>query len=199
MSIRIKNVFVEAFRRGFQNLPAISGNTVLWMASFIVPYLNIGTTLNHWVGTPLRMKGGQRVKFGEVYDGEYCRNFRLEMSGYFLLLFLLLFGTLTATAFFMVPGIVALSSWYLAPYLMADENLTPPEALKRSNDLTKGSKAALFFSILFLLLVLSIPSATVHFFVGNLWIRNSFDFIWFLVISSIMMGANSYLYEELSK
>lgn len=52
-----------------------------------------------------------------------------------------------------VPGIIAVTGLALSPYLVVDRKMNPIDAMKKSWELTKGSRLTIFFLILIAILV----------------------------------------------
>jgi|GEM_PF-951418 len=64
------------------------------------------------------------------------------------------FGVLVAGFFLVIPAVILIVFWYLAPPALIEENITPIRSLGRSIELTRGNRWTVF-ALLFILVVLT--------------------------------------------
>lgn len=105
-----------------------------FLAWLIVPAIVMGITMIY-----LGITNGQEPKVGDVFNGfnifgkAWCLNF-------LMMLFITLWSLLLV-----VPGIIKAYSYYMAPYILADNpTMTASEALKESKRITNGAKMDIF-------------------------------------------------------
>lgn len=194
--LSVGTILATAFQRGFKNLPAIIVNTLLWILTIWIPYLNVGTTIGMTVGLVMKMKNGEDIKMTEIFDPIY----RKHMGSYFLVVALVYIGVMLATVFLVVPGIVLSIAWMIAVFLVIDKEMNPMEAIYKSNELTYGKKGTIFLSLLVIGLIFG-----VGFGISGL-IMNKSAFIGgiiyiavMLIYMPVMIGAQSFIYGVLSE
>ena len=64
----------------------------------------------------------------------------------------MIFGIVTGSCLFIIPGVVLAYSWMLAPILLIDKGVNPTEALTLSNKYTYGNKFSFFLASIALLI-----------------------------------------------
>lgn len=141
----------EALAIGIKNAPSIVGAIALWLVTIWIPYINIGTTIAVCL-LPTELAKGNVINPLGIFDAKYRR----YMGEYFITMGLMIFPTLIATVFMVVPGIVLSLAWSLAYFFLIDKNKNPMQAIKASNDATYGSKWTMFFIILAFVIALYI-------------------------------------------
>lgn len=141
---------------------------------------------------------------GEVpsYTFVFDKKYRQYIGEYFLLSGLQSLGILVAGLFFIVPAFVVSLSWSQAIYVMLDKEVSPTEALIKSNKMTQGHKWTMFFINVVLIIIALI--------VGMIWfwllsqINNIFvtiiGFVLFeALFAVIVIGCASAIYHGLNK
>jgi hypothetical protein len=121
---------------GIQNIGAILVNTLLWVLTVWIPYLNVGTTIGLTVGIVAKASRGELIPMTEIFDPKY----RKCMGEYFLVVGLVGLGVSFGMAFLFIPGIVISLAWSLAILLVIDKEKNPVEAITLSNNCTYGYK-----------------------------------------------------------
>lgn len=92
-----------------------------------------------WTKMLLQLARGEGgVKFADLKSGMPW------FKDFFLTMLLIGVGTAVASIFLIVPGIIFSVRTALAPYLVIDENLSPMEALSKSNELVTGYSWQIF-------------------------------------------------------
>ena len=137
----VVSILTEGIPLGIKNFVTIFGAAILWLLTFWIPYLNVGTTIA--VSTmPMAIADNESPEGPTyIFDSKY----RKYMGEYFILMGLMYMAIWTASVFLIIPGIVISLAWSQALYLLFDKQLNPIEALKESNEKTCGHKWTLFF------------------------------------------------------
>jgi len=200
MELTVVGIITNAFQKGLKYLVPVFVNAILWVVTFWIPYLNVGTTIAMTVGIVGKMSRDEEVSMTEVFKPEYRKN----MGEYFLVMGFMMAGIMTGMAFFFIPGMVISIAWMLAPILVIDKNMTPIDAISKSNTMTYGKKWVIFGSMFLLYIVCIIALAIGNFIFGKIPAIGGFlTFIWTIggmaLISTVMMAAVSTIYGELSK
>lgn len=188
--LTFSNVIINGVKIGLMNFFSIIAAIILWVLTIWIPYLNVGTTIA--IATmPIGMSKGTIMSPTEIFKGKY----RQYMGEYFLLLGLKAQGLLPALMFMVVPYIILALTWSQAAYLLIDKGTNPAEALSKSNKITYGYKATMFFgklvmNIAILLLPLIITWAT-----GGGVVAAIILFIFVLILVPANMGANAFIYK----
>ena len=141
--LSIAEVIPEGINMGLKNFPSLLGIGILWVLTFWIPYVNVGTTIA-LVTLPAEMSRGNVLSPTEIFKKKYLR----YMGEFFILMGLMNMAILIGFIFVYIPGIVIGLMFMFAPMLLVDRGLSPTEALKESNKLTYGNKWAIFFSVL---------------------------------------------------
>lgn len=150
-------VLSEGVGIGMKNLVPILVNTVLWILTIWIPYLNIGTTIGMCVGIVTKAGKGEAISMTEIFNPQY----RKYMGEFFLTYGLVLMGVCAGMIFFIIPGVVIGIAWSLSLLLAVDKGINPVEAISKSNKATYGSKGTIFIAWLILSVIISILSAIV--------------------------------------
>jgi hypothetical protein len=189
---------------GVNNLFPLFINTLLWMLTIWIPYINVGTTIGMSV-IVLSLSKGKSISVTEIFNPEY----RNKMGEYFILM-----GLKSSSMFFgliliIFPAIVIRLAFSQAACLMFDKSINPIESISVSNRITYGYKWKMFFAplvvnmvigfffgIIFLLLT-AIGSDTGS---SLIVIINMIVFICALLLFvPINIGTSAYIYSQLSK
>jgi hypothetical protein len=171
------------------------GAVALWALTLWIPYLNVGTTIG-LLGLVAAMSKGERISPTEIFKPHY----RERMGEFFLVVAFVSIGVFVGLMFVGIPGIVIGLSWSLAILLVVDQGLNPSEALTRSNELTQGKKATLFFGLFLtqfastaVVMLVTQLGGLVHGFFGLI-----FALAGYVLIIAAGMGANAYVYGTLT-
>lgn len=192
------SILTEGIPLGIKNFVTIFGAAILWLLTFWIPYLNVGTTIA--VSTmPMAIADNESPEGPTyIFDSKY----RKYMGEYFILMGLMYMAIWTASVFLIIPGIVISLAWSQALYLLFDKQLNPIEALKESNEKTCGHKWTLFF----VGLVFNMAFFILAFIL--LWIFIQIGVTFLVVIAVILLvgiymvgsvGINAVIYRKLCK
>ncbi len=148
--ISIIGTITEGITIGIKNVVPLILTYLLYVLTIWIPYINVGTTIA--IATiPLALSKGQIINPLFIFEAKYRKN----MGEYFILMGLLGIGIGAGMAFGIIPGIVIAIAWSLAILLFIDKNLSPLDAIKKSNELTYGYKWKIT-AISFLLAIIAI-------------------------------------------
>ncbi|MCX7679200.1 MAG: hypothetical protein N2316_08260 [Spirochaetes bacterium] len=200
MEFTITNILQSSFQRSVKYLVPVIVNTILWIVTLWIPYLNVGTTIGLWIGISAKMSKGEEISMAEIFNPQYRR----YMGEFFLVTIFIISGVLIGWAFLFIPGIVIALSWMLAPLYVIDRGMTPTDAISKSNQVTYGKKWTIFISffLIGLIWILALILGTIIF--SNIpEIGGFLAFIWIfgasVLFSVIDMAAASVIYGELNK
>lgn len=210
----VGGIISNGFSLGFKNLFPLLGSYILWAITIWIPYINVGTTVGLY-GLVVKMSRGERFGVGEIFNKRYRRIF----PEFFLLLGLAWTAISLGIFFVFIPGCIIALVWYLSYYFFIDKEMGIIESLKISNKATYGYKWEIFggqFLIFLIFFVLSIivwlifhstpeefsdlgaVSSFASFYNLGFW-GWLFTIIIWMVYSAVVMGADGYIYRELSK
>ncbi|MFO8055240.1 MAG: hypothetical protein R6U19_08795 [Bacteroidales bacterium] len=176
--LSLSDVLSNGFKIGFKNIISLILAYILWVITIWIPYLNVGTTIA-MMSLPLSLSKGKMISPTEIFDGKYRR----YMGEFFMLQGLKSIVLLPALLFMIVPAIIISISWSLALLILIDKGTDPSSALKESNKLTYGHKVTMFLSYLILSIPLIIPFL---------------NFIYLIIYIPVILGAQAYIYQQLS-
>ena len=145
-------ILKEGVGIGVKNLVPILVNALLWVLTIWIPYLNVGTTIGMIVGIVSKASKGETISMTEIFDPKY----RKYMGEFFLTYGLVMMGVMSGMMLFIILGIVIGFAWSLALLLAVDKEISPVEAISKSNKATYGSKATIFCAQLVLGVVVMI-------------------------------------------
>ena len=192
------SILTEGIPLGIKNFLTIFGAAILWLLTFWIPYLNVGTTIA--ISTmPMALADNESPEGPTyIFDSKY----RKYMGEYFILIGLMYMAIGTAYFFLIIPGIVIGLAWSQALYLLFEKQPTPIAALKESNERTYGHKWTLFFVGLVFNLAFGIFACLVT------WIFILTEVIFLVVIAVLLLialymvgsvGINAVIYRKLCK
>ncbi|HPA71547.1 MAG TPA: ABC transporter permease subunit, partial [Spirochaetota bacterium] len=119
MEFNLANILQKSFERGIKYLVPVLVNTILWIVTLWIPYLNVGTTIGLMVGIITKMARDEEVAMTEIFKPEY----RKFMGEYFLVMGFIMAGVMAGMIFLYMPGIVIAAVWkdcgYFALILLA--------------------------------------------------------------------------------
>ncbi|TAL32734.1 MAG: hypothetical protein EPN93_15625 [Spirochaetes bacterium] len=156
-TLAVDMIVKQSFAKGLKNMVPLLVNVVLWILTLWIPYLNVGTTIGLFVGITTKMAKDQPISMTEIFDPV----FRKRMGEFFLVASFIQMGIWIGIMFFVIPGIVIGLSWSLAILLVIDKELSPMDAINKSNTLTYGKKWTIFLGrlVLFILAGLAVGIA----------------------------------------
>lgn len=192
------SILTEGIPLGISNFVTIFGATILWLLTFWIPYLNVGTTIA--LNTmPIALADNEAPE-GPTYI--FKDKYRKYMGEYFVLMGLMYMAIWMASVFLIIPGIVISLAWSQALYLLFDKHLTPMDAMKESNEKTYGHKWTIFFTGLVFAIAFGIFAMIV------LWLFITIDVMFLTVIAVLLLialgmvgsvGINAVIYRKLCK
>ncbi len=153
--LTVAAILKEGVGIGMKNLLPILVNALLWVLTVWIPYLNVGTTIGLVVGIVAKASKGETISMTEIFDSRY----RKYMGEFFLTYGLVVMGVTAGMMLFIIPGIVIGLAWSLALLFAVDKEISPVDAISKSNKATYGSKATIFGANFVLCLVASIAAA----------------------------------------
>jgi uncharacterized Rmd1/YagE family protein len=194
----VMSILTEGIPLGIANFVTIFGATILWLLTFWIPYLNVGTTIA--LNTmPIALADNEAPE-GPTYI--FKDKYRKYMGEYFVLMGLMYMAIWMASVFLIIPGIVISLAWSQALYLLFDKHLTPMDAMKESNEKTYGHKWTIFFTGLVFAIAFGIFGMIV------LWLFITIDVMFLTVIAVLLLialamvgsvGINAVIYRKLCK
>ena len=98
-------------------------------------------------------------------------------------------GYVIGLVLLVVPGIMILLRWLLAPNFVLAQDMGVSDALKASRDATSGHRWAIFWAFLLAVLVVAIPVGVLVVAAGGFQAYSALPWNSVLGITSIMMGA----------
>ena len=188
--ITVGGVIQEGFGLGLKNAPSLLVAVILWMLTFWIPYLNVGTTIA-LATIPIELSKGKIISPTFIFDSKY----RKYMGEFFSLLGLMYLSIFPALFFMIVPGIVIAIGWSLALFIMIDKGISPSEAMILSNKATYGYKWTIFL-VSFVLYIGMIIACCIFAFIPFLGILLSLAaMLCYIVVS---LGCSSVIYKNLT-
>ncbi len=203
-NLTIGGIIQNSYKRGFQNLAPVLVNTLLWILTIWIPYLNVGTTIGLTTGVVSKMSRGETISNTEIFNPDY----RKYMGEFFLVVGLMFLGINAGILFFIIPGIVISVAWLFAPLLVVDKRMNPMEAIHRSNEITYGKKWTIFLGYLIVVIatmialgiILGILSRIlIHLGAVGSFLTAVFGILGYAALGSIAMASMSYMYGELNR
>lgn len=189
--ITVSGVLQEGVGIGLKNAASLFVAVLLWLLTFWIPYLNVGTTIA--LSTiPIELSKGKVVSPMFIFDAKY----RKYMGEYFNLIGLMFLSIFPAMFFLIIPAYVIAIGWSLAVFILLDKAVSPSEAMILSNKATYGYKWTIFFVNLALVLAFYILGLVFVFIpvLGALLI-----FVLLLVLLVTQLGCSAVIYRDLMK
>jgi uncharacterized membrane protein len=188
--LQVFEVIKSGLEIGIRNIGPILVNTLLWLVTIWIPYINIGTTIGMIAGILVKASKDEPISMTEIFDPRY----RKYMGEFFLTAGLVGMGTAVGFVLFIIPGYVIAIAWSLALLLVVDKEKNPTEAIFLSNKLTYGNKAPIFLALLIVMVVVAIASCILSFIpiLGPLLI-----FVIAVLTIFVTIGIQAYVYRTL--
>ena len=136
----IMQTIKDGVRYGLKNFLPLLLMVILYLVTFWIPYLNIGTTIGFYKAI-IGIGRGETIDPTAIFAKENFAN----IGGFFLLMGFISIGTLAAAAFMLFPAYVIAIAWSFAIYFFLDKKVSPLKALQLSYDSTFGNKWRIFF------------------------------------------------------
>jgi uncharacterized membrane protein len=188
--LQVLEVIKSGLEIGVKNMGPILVNTLLWLVTIWIPYLNIGTTIGMVAGILVKASKEETISMTEIFNPQY----RKYMGEFFLTAGLVGMGTAMGFALFIIPGCVIAIAWSLSLLLVVDKEKNPTEAISLSNKLTYGNKAAIFLASLIVMVAVIIVSCVLGFIpkIGPLLV-----FVVAVLAVFVSIGIGAYIYRTL--
>jgi len=189
--ITVGGVLSEGIGIGLKNSISLLLATLLWLVTFWIPYLNVGTSIA-MATIPIELSKGKIISPTFIFDAKY----RKYMGEYFSLMGLMFMSIFPALFFMVVPAYVIAIGWSLAVYIMLDKGVSPSEALIRSNKATYGYKWTIFLVMLVIVVIYYILIGIFSLipFLGGILIV-----VTILVFMVALLGCFAVIYRDLTK
>ncbi len=186
-----KNLTIESIIRngmaiGLKNFVNLLLSGILYILTFWIPYLNVGTTIA-MATLPMKMSKGESFSPGDIFDEKYRKN----MGEFLLLMGLLILIVYMGLIFMIIPGIVMNIAYGYSIYFLIDKELTPTEALNLSNKRTYGHKWSIFLSKFIFMIV----AYLVAFLFIYIW--EPLGLIPMLLVMPIILGMEAHIYGQI--
>ena len=165
-NLTIGGIFQNSFQLGLNQATPLFFTILLWILTIWIPYVNVGTTIGI-IGAIIALGRGEKLNPTGIFDPKY----RSYIGEFFLLVGFMLVGQALGYAFLVIPGMVLQIAWILAPYLLVDKNMTPLDAIKKSNELTNGYKWTIFFGIFLFIFAVTILYIIASALIGWIFIQ----------------------------
>lgn len=130
----------DGVQYGLKNFLPLLLMVLLYVITFWIPYLNVGTTIGVYKAI-IGIGRGETIDPTSIFDKDNFKN----LGGFFLLLGFIAAGTMAAAAFLFFPALVIGIAWSFAIYFLIDKKVSPLKALGLSYDSTYGNKWRIFF------------------------------------------------------
>ena len=140
-------ILLDTYAIAFKNFLSVFLAVILWALTIWIPYIHIGTTIAI-ANLPVDLAKGKIISPTCIF----ARRYRQFFGEFFIMASLMIFGIVTGSCLFIIPGVVLAYSWMLAPILLIDKGVNPTEALTLSNKYTYGNKFSFFLASIALLI-----------------------------------------------
>ncbi len=138
--LNFQKTLTDGVNLGIKNIANLLLMAFLFLITFWIPYLNVGTTIGFYKNIIALSKGEDVVPMS-IFSRDNYKN----LGDFFLLLGLQTAGIGAAAAFLLFPAIVVSLAWQFAMYFFLDKGTSPLKSLSLSYDATLGDKWTLFF------------------------------------------------------
>lgn len=136
----IMKTIKDGVQYGLKNFFPLLLMVILYIITFWIPYLNVGTTIGLYKAV-IGIGRGEVIDPVSIFDKDNFKN----LGKFFLLLGLISMGVTAAAAFMLIPALVIGIAWTFAIYFLIDKKVSPIKALGLSYDSTYGNKWRIFF------------------------------------------------------
>ena len=138
--LNFQKTLVDGVNLGIKNIGNLLLMAFLYMITFWIPYLNVGTTIGFYKNV-IALSKGEEVVPTSIFKKENFKN----LGDFFLLFGLQTAGIGAAAMFFFIPAMVVSLAWQFAMYFFLDKGTSPLKSLSVSYNATLGEKWTLFF------------------------------------------------------
>jgi len=195
-TLTVGSIISKGFEIGIKNIGTVAGAGILWILTFWIPYLNVGTTIG-LMGIVVALSKGTSVSATEIFDPKY----RKQMGEFFLLMAFVVFGTFAGIAFLVIPGLVLSIAWGQSIYIFLDRGMDPLEAIRASNKITYGKKWTIFWGSFLLGITMDVIGLVLFVVIGKTMpaLALLMGFALYVAFMSVSLGAAAHIYGTLSK
>ncbi len=188
--LNVGEIISNGIQIGLKNFVPLLLTYILFVITFWIPYLNIGTFIGMQDLVP-KMSRNESISPTAIFDSKYRQN----IGEFFLLAGLFYAGILFGYVFMIVGAFVVGMSWMLAMPLFVDRGVGPIEALRMSNRLTYGNKANIFLAIIGF--EIAIAAVYLILMMINKTLAGIVGFIAIILLAPIIIGMTAYIYGRL--
>jgi uncharacterized membrane protein len=188
--LKVSEIIKTGLDMGMKNVGPILVNTLLWLVTIWIPYINIGTTIGMSAGIIVKAARGEAISMTEIFKPQY----RKYMGEFFLASGLMGLGVGMGFLLFVIPGCVISLAWSMTLPLVVDKGKNPTEAISLSNKLTYGNKGTIFLANLIISLIVIVAAVV---FVLIPVIGPVLIFIVMMLSAFIFIGMAAYVYATL--
>ena len=181
----------EACQLGIKNVVPLVLTVLLYVVTFWIPYLNVGTTVGLY-RIIIDLSKGKPVQPMSLFKKENFEN----LGGFFLMIGFLTVGLTAAMGFLIVPAIVMGIAWSFAIYIFLEKKVSPMKALLLSDKATYGEKWTIFFIVLLFGFVAGLINGI---FAAIPKVGFVFVFLATICLSAIAVALEAVLYRHFSE
>ena len=189
--LQIKQTIMDGVQYGLKNVASLLLMVVLYILTFWIPYLNVGTTIGVYKSI-IKIGRGEIINPLAIFDKE---NFNVNLGELFLLVGFMTMGISAAMMFMLIPGIVIGIAWSMAVYFFIDKGLAPHKALKVSYKVTDGEKWTIFWIVLIVSACFSIIGSLFMLIPKVGWL---FYVIIMIAMAAVLIAIEGVIYKHFS-
>ncbi len=189
--LQIKQTIMDGVQYGLKNVASLLLMVVLYILTFWIPYLNVGTTIGVYKSI-IKIGRGEIINPLAIFDKE---NFNVNLGELFLLVGFMTMGISAAMMFMFIPGIVIGIAWSMAVYFFIDKGLAPHKALKVSYKVTDGEKWTIFWIVLIVSACFSIIGSLFMLIPKVGWL---FYVIIMIAMAAVLIAIEGVIYKHFS-
>ncbi len=138
--LNFQKTLSDGVNLGIKNIANLLLMAFLFLITFWIPYLNVGTTIGFYKNI-IALSKGEEIVPTSIFSKSNFKN----LGDFFLLFGLQTAGIAAAAAFLLFPAMVVSLAWQFAMYIFLDKGTSPLESLSLSYNATLGEKWTLFF------------------------------------------------------
>ena len=153
-NLEIKKTIMDSVQYGLKNVGPLILTVLLYAVTFIVPWLNVGTTIGFYKAV-IKVGHGEVINPLDLFDKSNWSN----VGDFFLLMGFMSMGITAAALFLFIPAIILGIAWQFAVLFYIDKDLAPQKALKTSYKVTLGEKWTIFWIYLIVAVLFGIVAS----------------------------------------
>lgn len=195
VNLSVVEVITNGAKIGIKNFPSLIVASILYIFTIWIPYINVGTTIAMQT-LPGRLAKGEIISPTFIFDSKY----RDDFSAFFLLSAFIGMTIWVGLFFMIIPGIVIALSLSFATIILIEDKVSPTEAMKLSNNATKGYKWTIFLTHLAFFVVFNIGYliiCSIVIAIGSSLIGIILFALYFSLLIPFTLGVTSIFYNEL--